>query len=121
MYSLWNISFQVFRSKVLAYGNDIFFFESIIDYCYESLKFSDNQKLFLYLHIDEFQMIDAWDAKNETKELFKNMIRNLAKYMLTENLTFIQQEQHHELLLNKKKLQISHFNLLIVHYWTIHQ
>ncbi|CAB5359142.1 unnamed protein product [Rhizophagus irregularis] len=84
------ITFQVFRSLVLAYGNDIFFFESVINYCYKSLKFSNNQKLFLYLHIDKFHKIDAWDAKNKTKELFKNMIRNLAKYMLTENLTFIQ-------------------------------
>src|SRR5687767_2563756 len=44
----YNILFQVFRSKVLAYGNDIFFFESVINYCYESLKFSNKQKLFLY-------------------------------------------------------------------------
>ncbi|PKY30519.1 hypothetical protein RhiirB3_447640 [Rhizophagus irregularis] len=59
----YDMTFQVFRSKALLYakGNDIFIAESVIDCCYESLKLYNNQKLFLYLHIDEFQVIDAWD------------------------------------------------------------
>ena len=58
----YTMTFQVFRSKALIHGKDIFIFESVIDCCYESLKLFNNQKLFLYLHIDEFQSIDAWDV-----------------------------------------------------------
>ncbi|UZO15350.1 uncharacterized protein OCT59_006777 [Rhizophagus irregularis] len=84
------ITFDIFCVKALVYGKSIFKFDSVIYYYYESLKFSNNQKLFLYLHIDEFQMIDEWDAYNKTKQFFKNMIRGIAKFMTGDYPTFIQ-------------------------------
>ncbi|UZO07645.1 uncharacterized protein OCT59_027924 [Rhizophagus irregularis] len=84
------ITFDIFCVKALVYDKSIFKFDSVIYYYYESLKFSNNQKLFLYLHIDEFQMIDEWDAYNKTKQFFKNMIRGIAKFMTGDYPTFIQ-------------------------------
>jgi hypothetical protein len=86
----YDMSFPVFRTKVLTYGKNIFSVEPVIDYCYKSLKLFDEKKLLFYFHIDEFQIIDAWDAKNETKKLFKNIIRKLANYMTSESSIFIQ-------------------------------
>uniref|UniRef100_U9SM92 Uncharacterized protein n=1 Tax=Rhizophagus irregularis (strain DAOM 181602 / DAOM 197198 / MUCL 43194) TaxID=747089 RepID=U9SM92_RHIID len=54
------------------------------------LEFSNNQKLFLYLHIDEFQMIDKWGAQNKTNQFFGNMIRCITKFTTEEYSTFIQ-------------------------------
>ncbi|CAB4490961.1 unnamed protein product [Rhizophagus irregularis] len=86
----YDTTFQVFRSRALQYGKDIFIFDSVIYYYYESLKFSNNQKLFLYLHIDEFQMIDKWGAQNKTNQFFGNMIRCITKFTTEEYSTFIQ-------------------------------
>ncbi|PKY38663.1 hypothetical protein RhiirA4_155763 [Rhizophagus irregularis] len=86
----YNTTFLDFCSRALQYGEDIFIFDSVIYYCYESLKLSNNQKLFLYLHIDEFQLIDEWDAQNKTNQLFGNMIRGISKFMIGEYSTFIQ-------------------------------
>ncbi|CAB5393666.1 unnamed protein product [Rhizophagus irregularis] len=86
----YDTTFLVFCSRALQYGEDIFIFDSVIYYCYESLKFSNNQKLFLYLHIDEFQLIDEWDAQNKTNQFFGNMIRGISKFMIGEYSTFIQ-------------------------------
>ncbi|PKK69605.1 hypothetical protein RhiirC2_780789 [Rhizophagus irregularis] len=61
-------------------------FESI--YNYLDLK-SNNQHLFIFLHIDEFQLIDKWESnavmKREIEEklLFKKMINGLASYMFS--------------------------------------
>ncbi|KAG0045713.1 hypothetical protein BGZ83_009041 [Gryganskiella cystojenkinii] len=44
----------------------------------------DPRRLFLFLHIDEFQLIDKWDVDNATRkhlQIFKDMIRCLAIYM----------------------------------------
>ncbi|RIA85808.1 hypothetical protein C1645_830258 [Glomus cerebriforme] len=65
--------------------NDLFNVDTIISSCHKSLKLSDRRQFFLYLHIDEFQLIDIWDKNNKTsppKELFKNIISDLATYMV---------------------------------------
>ncbi|CAG8545694.1 24076_t:CDS:2 [Racocetra persica] len=59
--SKYYILFEEFRAKALMHGKDIFIFDSVITYYYEFLKLYNNRKLFLYLHIDEFQLIDTWD------------------------------------------------------------
>ncbi|CAB5319224.1 unnamed protein product [Rhizophagus irregularis] len=52
----------------------------------EDLKFN-NQHLFIFLYIDEFQLIDEWESnavmkrEMEEKLLFKKMINGLASYM----------------------------------------
>ncbi|KAI8345857.1 hypothetical protein B0O80DRAFT_471691 [Mortierella sp. GBAus27b] len=46
------------------------------------------QQLFLFLHIDEFQIIDKWGQDTGKAEFFKKMIRRLASFMATS--TFIQ-------------------------------
>ncbi|CAB4443232.1 unnamed protein product [Rhizophagus irregularis] len=78
----YDMTFQVFRSKALCMPKAMtFLLLSLSLIVVRILKLYNNQKLFLYLHIDEFQVIDAWDvwdAKNTTKspgELFKNIIR----------------------------------------------
>ncbi|RIB30905.1 hypothetical protein C2G38_967273 [Gigaspora rosea] len=89
----YDMTFKEFRSKVLTYGKYIFMIEPVITYYYESLKLYDNRKLFLYLHIDDFQLIDAWNAefrKNIPSGLFKKMIRDLSQYMTHQWHTFIQ-------------------------------
>ncbi|GET63920.1 hypothetical protein GLOIN_2v1794374 [Rhizophagus irregularis DAOM 181602=DAOM 197198] len=57
---------------------------------------SNNQHLFVFLHIDEFQLIDEWESnavmkrKMEEKLLFKEMINGLVLYMFSPSHIFVQ-------------------------------
>src|SRR5690606_17586959 len=47
-----------------------------------------NRRIFLFLHIDEFQIIDEWDEENKMrgiprKQLFRNTIHNLTRWMMS--------------------------------------
>ncbi|PKC73834.1 hypothetical protein RhiirA1_450737 [Rhizophagus irregularis] len=59
---------------------------AFIIYNHLDLKFN-NQHLFIFLYIDEFQLIDGWESnavmkrEMEEKLLFKKMINGLASYM----------------------------------------
>ncbi|CAG8640802.1 9843_t:CDS:2, partial [Paraglomus occultum] len=57
------------------------------------LSLQDTQHLFIFLHIDEFQMIDTWsrNSENSMNSLFKNIISELAQFMLgPTKTTFVQ-------------------------------
>jgi hypothetical protein len=64
---------------------NLFNFDTVIYSCQKSLKLSMKEQFFLYLHIDEFQLVDAYDKNDKTsppKELFKNMISNFSTYLV---------------------------------------
>ncbi|CAG8607148.1 9321_t:CDS:2 [Paraglomus brasilianum] len=57
------------------------------------LSLQDTQHLFIFLHIDEFQMIDTWSRNSENlmKPHFKNIISKLAQFMFgPPKTTFVQ-------------------------------
>ncbi|CAG8575804.1 3876_t:CDS:2 [Acaulospora morrowiae] len=84
--SKYNMKFETFRDQVWKH-RDIFKISNVFNCIYDHLS-QPNQQLFMFLHIDEFQLIDRWerDAVNErkmpVKQLFKEMINNLASFML---------------------------------------
>src|ERR1051325_1828341 len=91
----YDVKFSEFRRAATRQDKHLFGIDTVIQMCRKSLSLSDQQQFFLYLHIDEFQLITAWDDNEKTKEknLFKNMVRHLAKYMIgTSSIsdTFIQ-------------------------------
>ncbi|GBC05179.1 hypothetical protein RclHR1_06080008 [Rhizophagus clarus] len=82
----YTMRFETFRDRVWKY-KDIFKISNVFECIYEHLNFQPNRQLFVFLHIDEFQLIDQWeiDAVNErkmsVKHLFKEMINGLASFM----------------------------------------
>ncbi|GBB83569.1 hypothetical protein RclHR1_10260012, partial [Rhizophagus clarus] len=83
----YTMKFETFRDRVWKY-KDIFKISNVFECIYEHLNLQPEQYLFVFLHIDEFQLIDQWEfnAVNKrkvlAKELFKEMINGLASYML---------------------------------------
>ncbi|GBB92486.1 hypothetical protein RclHR1_20100003 [Rhizophagus clarus] len=84
----YDMKFEEFRSlaRVHCHNLDVHFnVDNVIKSCRKSLKLSVGEQFFLYLHIDEFQLIDTWDKKDNTsppKELFKSMISSLSRYIV---------------------------------------
>jgi hypothetical protein len=91
----YNMTFEIFRGRVLKY-NKYFKISNVFECICEHLNLQPKQQLFVFLHIDEFQLIDRWecDAVNKRKmikrELFKEMIHYLAGYMPGPSHIFIQ-------------------------------
>jgi hypothetical protein len=81
------MKFEVFRSEVWKY-RDIFTISGVFGSIYDHLIQQPDQQLFIFLHIDEFQLIDRWESEAITlrkmveKKLFKEMINGLARFML---------------------------------------
>ncbi|GBB93766.1 hypothetical protein RclHR1_22280002 [Rhizophagus clarus] len=81
------MKFETFRRLVWEY-REIFNISDVFVSIYDYLILQPNRQLFVFLHIDEFQLIDEWEfnAVNErkvsVKQLFKEMINGLASYML---------------------------------------
>ncbi|CAG8738589.1 12725_t:CDS:1, partial [Acaulospora morrowiae] len=82
----YDMKFITFRDRVWE-CRDIFKIPNVFNCIYDHL-IQPDQQLFVFIHIDEFQLIDRWecDAVNErkmpAKQLFKEMINGLASFML---------------------------------------
>ncbi|RGB42311.1 hypothetical protein C1646_662393 [Rhizophagus diaphanus] len=92
----YQMKFETFRRLIGKYCV-IFTISDVFESIYNHLGLkSDNKHLFVFLHIDEFQLIDEWESnavmkrKMVEKELFKNMITNLALYMFGPSHIFVQ-------------------------------
>ncbi|CAG8501413.1 8858_t:CDS:2 [Funneliformis caledonium] len=91
------INFRAFLLKVIGFGDKIiklFHVDTVIIYCHEFLKISNEKQLFLYIHIDEFQTIDSWDKQDVTnppKNVFYKTIHYLSNYMIGPSLTIFVQ------------------------------
>src|SRR4051812_46770204 len=94
----YDVMFRVFRSYLIYHRYiDLFNVDTVISSCRKSLKLPNGKNFFLYLHIDEFQLIDEWDQKDKSDpkiELFKNLISDLVAYLLpnsqsTTSSTFV--------------------------------
>ncbi|GBB87908.1 hypothetical protein RclHR1_01440023 [Rhizophagus clarus] len=80
----YDMKFETFRRLVWEY-REIFNISGVFDFIADYLNINHEQQLFVFLHIDEFQLIDRWEsvAVNErNKNLFKEMINGLAPFML---------------------------------------
>ncbi|CAB5358430.1 unnamed protein product [Rhizophagus irregularis] len=92
----YGMTFQEFRTALKQYRGsfDNFQFHVVIGEIRKSLNLSDKHLFFLYLHIDEFQLIDSWDKEDKSNpptKLFYYMIYNISEYMLKSALpAFIQ-------------------------------
>ncbi|EXX50315.1 hypothetical protein RirG_271970 [Rhizophagus irregularis DAOM 197198w] len=92
----YGMTFQEFRIALEQYRDSFnnFHFNVVIGEIRKSLNLSDKHLFFLYLHIDEFQLIDSWDKEDKSNpptKLFYNMIHNIAEFMLNSALpTFVQ-------------------------------
>jgi hypothetical protein len=89
----YGMTFQEFRVVLEHYSDSFndFCVNVVIEECRKSLNLSDKHLFFLYLHIDEFQLIDSWDKKNSQTKLLYNMIHNISEFMLSSALpTFVQ-------------------------------
>ncbi|PKY56726.1 hypothetical protein RhiirA4_448817 [Rhizophagus irregularis] len=83
------MKFETFRGLVWEY-REIFNMSNVFVSIYDHLIQPNhtNRQLFVFLHIDEFQLIDEWEfnAVKErdvpVKQLFKEMINGIATYML---------------------------------------
>ena len=90
------ITFQEFRVALEQYRNSFnnFHVSVVIGECRKSLNLSNKHLFYLYLHIDEFQLIDSWDKEDMSSpptKLFYNMIHNISEFMLNSALpTFVQ-------------------------------
>ncbi|PKY47590.1 hypothetical protein RhiirA4_522912 [Rhizophagus irregularis] len=80
----YRMKFVTFRRLIWEY-RDIFTISDVFDNIYD---LQPNKHLFVFLHIDEFQLIDRWESnavmkrKMAEKQLFKEMINGLAPFML---------------------------------------
>ncbi|CAB5333869.1 unnamed protein product [Rhizophagus irregularis] len=92
----YGMTFQEFRTALKQYRGsfDNFQFHVVIREICKSLNLSDKHLFFLYLHIDEFQLIDSWDKEDKSNpptKLFYYMIYNISEYILKSALpAFIQ-------------------------------
>ncbi|KAF0446450.1 crinkler family protein [Gigaspora margarita] len=80
----YRMPFGSFRILALPYVR-FFIIDVVLENIRRKLALKNTQQLFIFLHIDEFQLIDEWDEQDRTnppKNLFKNMISALASYML---------------------------------------
>ncbi|CAB4487556.1 unnamed protein product [Rhizophagus irregularis] len=90
------MTFQEFRIALEQYGDSFnnFHFNVVIGEIRKALNLSDKHLFFLYLHIDEFQLIDSWDKEDKSNpptKLFYNMIHNISEFMLKSALpAFVQ-------------------------------
>ena len=64
----YGMTFQEFRVALEQYRGSFnnFHVNVVIGECCKSLNLSDKHLFFLYLHIDEFQLIDSWDKEDKS-------------------------------------------------------
>ncbi len=80
----YNMTFETFRYRVFKY-KDIFIISNVFECIYEHLNLQPEQRIFIFLHIDEFQLIDKWK-----KDLFLKMVDILAPLMINPTYTYVQ-------------------------------
>ncbi|GBB90793.1 hypothetical protein RclHR1_17890004 [Rhizophagus clarus] len=88
----YNLSFEVFRDRVLPHIK-ILNIPAVFASIRKNLLLKDAERLFIFLHIDEFQLIFKWDEGRDDK-LFKYIINNFApEYMHgnSSHFTFVQE------------------------------
>lgn len=87
----YDISFADFRMEALK-SRELFQLGPVITRIRESLKLEVDQRLFLFLHVDEFQAIFEFERKLLMEGLFKSMQRDLGAFMTgtTFKKTFMQ-------------------------------
>ncbi|GBC51889.2 hypothetical protein GLOIN_2v414785 [Rhizophagus irregularis DAOM 181602=DAOM 197198] len=111
------LSFTNFRDRVWKY-RDIFKIPNVFDCIYAHLISQSNIQLFVFFHIDEFQNIDLWEddaiknRKMAKKQLFKEMINDLAPFMLAPQSliyiqTFLSGTAPQVVISNKESLRVS--------------
>ncbi|KAF9371256.1 hypothetical protein BGX21_005209 [Mortierella sp. AD011] len=89
-----DMSFDVFRAKVNK-DIDQFILGNVFEAIKEDQHYDNSHQLFIFLHIDEFQLLNQWDDSN-TKlggrriMLFKNTINSLAAFMMSNSTIFVQ-------------------------------
>ncbi|PKY51439.1 hypothetical protein RhiirA4_468482 [Rhizophagus irregularis] len=81
----YKMKFETFRRLIWEY-RDIFMISDVFLSIYNHIHITlqPNQQLFVFLHIDEFQLIDQWESNAVMKrkmELFEEMINNLASFL----------------------------------------
>ncbi|RGB30818.1 hypothetical protein C1646_764835 [Rhizophagus diaphanus] len=92
----YGMTFQEFRVALEQYRDSFnnFHVNVVIEEIRKSLNLSDKHLFYLYLHIDEFQLIDSWDKEdksNQPTNLFKTMINHISEFMLNSAIpTFVQ-------------------------------
>ncbi|RGB21675.1 hypothetical protein C1646_777539 [Rhizophagus diaphanus] len=92
----YGMTFQEFRVALEQYRVSFnnFHVNVVIGEIRKSLNLPDKHFFYLYLHIDEFQLIDSWDKEdklNQPTKLLKNMIHNISEFMLNSTIpTFVQ-------------------------------
>ncbi|GBC07138.1 hypothetical protein RclHR1_07280015 [Rhizophagus clarus] len=69
----YEMKFREFRAALSPNQFNNFDVQSVISECRKSLNLPDNHLFSLYLHIDEFQLIDSWD-KNDKLEQISSVI-----------------------------------------------
>ncbi|KAF9432465.1 hypothetical protein BGZ76_010776 [Entomortierella beljakovae] len=87
-------SFETFRQLVGAHIH-LFNISNVLESIQQDLGYSDELQLFIFLHIDEFQLLDQWDDTNKKQgkldiSLFKNAINSLAAFMMSNSPIFVQ-------------------------------
>jgi len=88
----YNLNFLIFRERILPYIKTLNI-QDVFGSIRNSLSLKDDERLFIFLHIDEFQRIFKWD-ENRNDKLFKYMINDLAPEHMYGNgsqLTFVQE------------------------------
>ncbi|KAF9406951.1 hypothetical protein BGZ76_006232, partial [Entomortierella beljakovae] len=90
----YKTTFETFRRHVGSHV-DLFNISDVLESIQQDLGYSDDLQLFLYLHIDEFQLLDQWDCNNKEQgrpitNLFKETINSLASFMLSNSSIFVQ-------------------------------
>jgi hypothetical protein len=82
------MNFDTFRDQVWNY-REIFKISNVFGCIFEHIILQPDQHLFVFLHIDEFQLIDRWESdaimkrKMVEKKLFKQMINDFASFMIS--------------------------------------
>ncbi|GJJ68147.1 hypothetical protein EMPS_00493 [Entomortierella parvispora] len=79
----YELSFAQFRNEIKSNIN-MFTIGNVMPAITENFQLQGNRRLFLFLHVDEFQLIDRWDLLHKDKRnqlLFKEMIGSLAPLM----------------------------------------
>lgn len=83
----YHMPFVNFRDRAMPHA-ELFKVANVLNYIEDRLRHQNNlqsdQDVFVFLHIDEFQLIDAWDRHIEDVQetLFYNMIGDLAPFIL---------------------------------------
>ncbi|CAG8655067.1 2737_t:CDS:2, partial [Paraglomus occultum] len=91
----YDMQFVTFRDRVMRYV-DMFKIANVFESIRDKLSLKTAHQLFVFLHVDEFQLVDRWDGeivnyRKPAKDLFKNMINNLAPFLYgPPTTTFVQ-------------------------------